>query len=202
MEKHSDLLLHRPLNSWPRGGERKDGKALNNFLAFCLHSLPSQHKQPPTEGVKQPRLRGSGRRCRASICLRRTGSRDDGGRREHMRLKGEEGQGQNWQGQCKVTQSQSSATTNWIYNPQHTWEVARVQKLGCCTQLDFSSIFNCLQHFFWLIFTFTTYICAQMPVLSISYIWNKTCCYWCVVNHVVHLFFTFLFKQFCLIYLL
>lgn len=36
-------------------GERKDGKALNNFLSVCLHtSLPSLHKQPPKGGVNQP----------------------------------------------------------------------------------------------------------------------------------------------------
>lgn len=72
-------FLRRPLNSWPREGGRKDGKALNNFLAFCLHtSLPSLHKQPPTEGVKQPRLPGSDRHCHTSICLCGTGSWDDG----------------------------------------------------------------------------------------------------------------------------
>lgn len=93
IEKHSDLLLHRPLNSWPRGGERKDGKALNSFLAFCLHtSLPSLHKQPPPEGVKQP----SARLWQTLPCLHLSASsRQPGRRREHMRLKGEVGQGQN-----------------------------------------------------------------------------------------------------------
>lgn len=38
--KPADLLLHRMWIPW-EGGKRKDGKALHDFLSFCLHTSPS-----------------------------------------------------------------------------------------------------------------------------------------------------------------